>query len=393
MTGSVSLLSFVLVALLAVCRGSTENDLSNYFNDDEASAYIDEFDANTYYNYDDNDNYDENDNDDDEELFRRLKRTASRIWNRAKRTVTNVARTVGNAVGICGSSYNNPRSSKYSLTVANRLLDISIASYCSWDIEDDTSKTYFSSMASIASQTDECTLCKTRLKSNIYNVKLAEYCDKGWNIGNRCGELMMLYDSKLRGIVIAFAGSKTFGDFLAALDSSQQNWDGKGKVFNAYRKWFNGLKSTVASYVATELRKRRYAKIFVTGHSAGAAVGALTAAYLADKKGYRSRVWYYGFGSPKVGNSAFESYFLKTLGWQGYNVINKVDAATFYVDVAWYKRTPHVVWYKNGGTRNPRVCDNKPNNCCRPIYGIAGKWSDHYTYFGKSMKKEACGLD
>lgn len=73
-----------------------------------------------------------------------------------------------------------------------------------------------------------------------------------------------------------------------------------------YKEW-NDLLPQVISVVKTLHDQYPTFRIFVTGHSLGAAISVLCALELAEE-GY-SNVTVYNYGLPRVGNQAFSTYY------------------------------------------------------------------------------------
>ncbi|MES2038551.1 MAG: lipase family protein [Pseudomonadota bacterium] len=76
------------------------------------------------------------------------------------------------------------------------------------------------------------------------------------------------------------------------------NWQGDGQVHDGFLRAYN----SIAPQLHDWLGKIQVTKIYITGHSLGAAVATLAAAMLPDSR-------LVTFGSPRVGNAVFAAMF------------------------------------------------------------------------------------
>lgn len=98
-------------------------------------------------------------------------------------------------------------------------------------------------------------------------------------------------------MVICFRGTepKEFSDIKADLNAWPDDAQIGGKVHNGFQNELEKLWEAVSEVVDTKLSKR---KLFITGHSLGAAMATVAASRLIPDA-------LFTFGSPRVGNTAF----------------------------------------------------------------------------------------
>ena len=125
--------------------------------------------------------------------------------------------------------------------------------------------------------------------------------------------------------IVAFRGSeiwkkegkfdlnKVIADFKADVDIRLTDWPPGGKVHRGFKNALAEVWSDLLPYI-TRL-DRKGCKIWMTGHSLGAALATLAADRYGNVRGV------YTFGSPRVGNDVFKEKFdVKT-----YRIVNKDD--------------------------------------------------------------------
>ncbi|MBW1818952.1 MAG: lipase family protein [Deltaproteobacteria bacterium] len=128
--------------------------------------------------------------------------------------------------------------------------------------------------------------------------------------------------------IVAFRGSETlsrlknedaenvFADLIIDLKIRQTDWYGSGKVHRGFKEALDEVWHQLSQYLAgLHLKDRR---IWLTGHSLGAALATLAADRLRGVQNV------YTFGSPKVGNAEFQNLFKD----HAYRIVNNADIVT-----------------------------------------------------------------
>ncbi|KAJ1673984.1 hypothetical protein EV182_004196 [Spiromyces aspiralis] len=162
----------------------------------------------------------------------------------------------------------------------------------------------------------------------------------------------------LKAIVVAFRGTainlsviidlqfnlRPLKEFIPNISS-----DDKVKVHNGFGKAY--AKSRASFY--TQLRQLMNAypdyKVYVTGHSSGAAQAALCAVDLANSfsTANKARLQVYLYGQPRTGNPEFAHYY-QSLGLPTFRVVNKMDIVPVLPLVSMgYLHHKQQYWYTN----------------------------------------------
>jgi hypothetical protein len=128
-----------------------------------------------------------------------------------------------------------------------------------------------------------------------------------------------------RFAVVAFRGSEIWkrserfdprqvlSDFRTNIDIRLADWEGGGRVHQGFKTALDAVWEEMAPEI--ERLQDRGLKIWITGHSLGAALATLAADRLPEIQGL------YTFGSPRVGDKAFQDHFNRP----AYRVVNGDD--------------------------------------------------------------------
>lgn len=123
--------------------------------------------------------------------------------------------------------------------------------------------------------------------------------------------------------IICFRGTSSFRDLITDakfFKSRSSNYP--GKTHNGFREASEGIWDSLSHEISSRHAGKR---LFVTGHSLGAALAQL-AAYRLNERGFDVQV--YLFGAPNVGNKAFSEAYNASLEDMTYVHINNMDAVT-----------------------------------------------------------------
>lgn len=159
--------------------------------------------------------------------------------------------------------------------------------------------------------------------------------------------------------IIAFRGSeiwkrkgkfdfnKIFADLIADVDVRLTDWPGGGKVHRGFKDALDEVWLELAVYIR-QLNDKG-CKIWITGHSLGAALATLA----ADRYGNVQGV--YTFGSPRVGDGAFK----KNFDAEAYRIVNNQDIATWVPPPGWYEHVGDIKFIDHEGNLHDHVIEKE----------------------------------
>lgn len=147
--------------------------------------------------------------------------------------------------------------------------------------------------------------------------------------------------------VVAFRGSEVWkrrsgfdaqpiaADFMTNADFRLADWANGGKVHRGFKKALDEVWEDLFPHLAA--LQRRGCKIWMTGHSLGAALATLAADRFGEVQGV------YTFGSPRVGNRRFmENYSIRAYRFvNGDDIVSRVPPSGLYVHVGEPKFIDH----------------------------------------------------
>jgi hypothetical protein len=111
-------------------------------------------------------------------------------------------------------------------------------------------------------------------------------------------------------LVIAFRGTEFFHDWLDNFDfipSPYAPIPGRGTVHMGFQLVYSSVRNNVRNIVAAQASK--CSKLFITGHSLGGAMAALSAPDLLNDVAANLAPTMYTFAEPRVGHSDYTSFF------------------------------------------------------------------------------------
>jgi len=127
-------------------------------------------------------------------------------------------------------------------------------------------------------------------------------------------------------IIISFRGTASLHNLEHDLETALYPGPFNSQVHKGWALALNGVFTCLCDYVK-ESWGRKYRKIFVTGHSLGAALGNIfMAKWVNDSIGsIEDMMACYNFGSPKVGNSMWAQEFNKIFKQRTFRIVNHND--------------------------------------------------------------------
>lgn len=127
-------------------------------------------------------------------------------------------------------------------------------------------------------------------------------------------QLFVFVSRELQSCFVVFRGSKGWKDFLADADFHYFEICGKGsgvKVHSGFHDQFKAVRYDLYDHLAAH--KESYRSVVFCGHSLGAGLATLALPmfnhYEEKNLWEKKELFLYTFGSPRVGNQKFSSYF------------------------------------------------------------------------------------
>jgi len=174
----------------------------------------------------------------------------------------------------------------------------------------------------------------------------AAYCSAGavksWSCGATCDALgdvkvaftggdnkkvpafFVAFDPSIQSVVVATQGTEPTELKSLLVDAqflqdplNRTNFPSApptAKVHQGFQKAFEATSQTVLDQVTALMTANKVNKILITGHSLGAAISSLQAAFLKEKIGNTAEITVRGYGLPRVGNLEWAEYVETILG-------------------------------------------------------------------------------
>ena len=181
--------------------------------------------------------------------------------------------------------------------------------------------------------------------------------------------------------VVAFRGSEArlrdgdsdpgyiFADWLANFNFLPEEWDQGGNVHRGFKDALLEVWTDLEDYISS-LQKNNL-KIWITGHSLGAALATLAADRYGNVQGL------YTFGSPRVGDQDFK----KDFNVNAYRFVNNSDIVTKVPPSSMYCHVGELRYIDSEGT----IHDNS-NRWEKWSDEIQGKFKNVFNALGQSKK-------
>uniref|UniRef100_A0A0E0D0J8 Fungal lipase-type domain-containing protein n=2 Tax=Oryza meridionalis TaxID=40149 RepID=A0A0E0D0J8_9ORYZ len=218
-----------------------------------------------------------------------------------------------------------------------------------------------------------------------------------------CLQAFVGVDHNLNAIIVSIRGTQ---------ENSVQNWIKDmlwkqfdlnypdmpdAKVHTGFYSSYNNtlLRPAIANAVHKARKLYGDISIIVTGHSMGGALASFCALDLAITHG-GNNVYLMTFGQPRVGNTAFASYFAKYVPntirvTHEHDIVPHLPPYFFIFPDQTYHHFPTEVWeHKVDGSTVYEVCDGSGEDpdCSRSVLVLFWSASDHLTYLGVDMEAD-----
>ncbi|MBB6669630.1 lipase family protein [Cohnella nanjingensis] len=150
--------------------------------------------------------------------------------------------------------------------------------------------------------------------------------------------------------IVAFRGTSSTSDWVSDAMASQVKFKYM-RDSGLVHRGFNAIYDSMRGVILAALRKVSPGKrLYITGHSLGAAIASLCALDVSANTKFRSP-YIYTFGSPRVGDSAFAGTYAARIG-SSYRIHNPYDAVT-HIPPFVFKLPKQETTYYYSHTRHP----------------------------------------
>jgi hypothetical protein len=174
------------------------------------------------------------------------------------------------------------------------------------------------------------------------------------------------YSTSLSAIVVSFRGASNINTFIQDLKTAKVDYDkcADCQVSKSFSELYETVKPTVLKSIESLKRLYRNARIFVTGHGLGGSFAQLAALDISEL--YQTTDAVYVFGSCRVGNPQFATFYSKKIG-ETYRVIHYADVVPHLpVYSASYTHAGPEVWYESD-MQSFRQCEAEDPKCSSSI--------------------------
>jgi len=175
---------------------------------------------------------------------------------------------------------------------------------------------------------------------------------------------------------VAFRGSVDISNWILNLKTVRTDYPlcSGCSVHIGFNQGFNSVKSQVEANLNSLLALYRSAKIVVTGHSLGGALGVMAAAHIQNV--YKNVDQLYTMGQPRVGNDKF-AQFMTTFIPNTFRVVNYADEVPHIPQsILGFKHSGFEIWYQRG-MQQYNICPSESKDCSNQLNIFQVTQSDH----------------
>ncbi|EAR92670.1 lipase family protein (macronuclear) [Tetrahymena thermophila SB210] len=263
-----------------------------------------------------------------------------------------------------------------------------------------------------------------QLAQKLAAFSLASYCTSNylsnWNCGFACQQnqqglqnLQILtnttsyataligYSPDLNGIVISFRGTTSahIQTYITDLKlyKTQYPLCKNCQVHAGFYSSYQDIQQQLISSFKNLRQLYPQALVFVTGHSLGAALGALSLPDIFLLNNNQKINAFYNFGSPRVGNQDYAIWFnTQNFANEYARVTNGADPVPENpAEWIYYRHYNHEVYYPNV-SQNPNQfvkCYYAEDNNCEDRIFLATNINDHLGYYGWNWTQATSGCE
>jgi len=228
--------------------------------------------------------------------------------------------------------------------------------------------------------------CLNRTYTNVEMVKIYEPKCDATKEDTCLGYLALIHSEKV--IAVVFRGTSTYQQLnieqLATI-LDKQDFAGMGKV-NKY--FFDAFFAVWKSGMGTEFEQliKKYPdyKLWVTGHSLGAAISSLASAHIMKyyTKFTMDNSAHYNYGQPRIGDPEFVASYNKLIP-DFYRITHSQDTITVSPPIVFgFVHHATEVWYNNSMEKGSPYVFCKGDTDYKCSGPERDNWCDHRNYFG-----------
>eukprot|EP01033_Poteriospumella_lacustris_P015827 gene15827-11329_t len=192
------------------------------------------------------------------------------------------------------------------------------------------------------------------------------------------------YDPKANEIIISFSGTDplSIANWIDDIDTLKEAYPycSGCQVHEGFYHAYRSVDSVVKSLLSSFLQSYPSASIAVTGHSLGAAMAAHCTAELTQK-GYKIKASY-TYGMPRVGDEAFEQWYVQTVAGT-YRVVHRKDPVPqLILQSLGFHHMPYEVFYIEDPSKYTVCNSSGEDKNCQDKYVADLDVIDHLHYCG-----------
>jgi predicted lipase len=194
---------------------------------------------------------------------------------------------------------------------------------------------------------------------------------------NKDGIGYVSYESDDNEIIVAFSGTNPFDvqqwiDDLDFFKTSYPYCSSSGcQVHEGFYKTYLSVKDQVRNLTKSYLNSHPSATITVTGHSLGAALAAHTMADFKANPIGGTVTTAYTFGMPRVGDEAFEKWYVSTVPGT-YRVVHRKDPVPHVPPMSFgFHHMPYEIFYETDYKKWKECSAEGEDNSCSNQYYAA----------------------
>lgn len=198
------------------------------------------------------------------------------------------------------------------------------------------------------------------------------------------------FDPNTNTIFTSFRGSSNIQNWInnIKIQKISPYNDSSIEIEKGFYREYTSIQSPLFEHLDILKKKYNTNQLFITGHSAGAAMGTLMVYDILTSFPEYNIKHFINFGSPRVGNQPFVYHF-SSYNLMSYRVTHYYDIVPHVPEeMLDFSHIPNEIWY-NEQNNEYKICndqngeDDSCSNSCSPLHCTST--SDHLNYLNVSM--------